>query len=278
MDDLTSEEEQVVDEFEDEQVDELDADEQLEEEAEETGSEQEPVADAEEAPDVKVPEHDPKDAVIGEMRRDRRELREQLAEQAKVIEGLKNPPPPPERSPLDKLAEEDPDGTPGTQTLLAQSKWEQKQREAASTQATEQADKATTQQATTTRDEAIAAGQLTAAETFSEAKVGKGVDFETVIAMGEKYLTEGEKLDIRTADAGKVWDTAYRICRRAVLQSGKPEAKTLRSRINAHKAAGGKDPKPKTTPPGGDPKVPGKVVVNEEGSFAHITSFLFDGD
>lgn len=271
--DLTSEEEVVVDEFEDE----LDADEQLEEEAEEAG-EQEPGTDAEEEPDIEVPEVDPAGAKIGEYRRGNRELKgqlatvsQQLADQAKVIEELRNPPPPPEKSPLEKLAEEDPDGDPDTQTLIAQSKWEQKQRDAA-------ANHATTQQATTTRNEKIAASQVTAADTFSEAKVGMGVDFETVIAMGEKYLTEGEKLDIRNADADKVWDTAYRICRRAVLQSGKPDAKTLRSRINAHKAAGG------NTKPGSNKKtkkLPGgqeKVVVNEEGNFAHITSFLFDGD
>lgn len=226
---------------------------------------------------VEIPEVDPKDAVIGGFRRDLRDqradnqsLRQRLDDQDQVIADLKQTKEPVEKSPIDKLAAEDPLATPDVGTLAAQSQWEARQRATERKTADEAATKETTARTQQERNKAIAAGQLVTAETFSVEKVGQGVDFESVVTAGEKYLTEHEKKFIRTAPADEVWDLAYQMCRQKLLNS--PEGKLLQQREAAHTKKGDeKDDNKEDT----EHK---EEVPKSEGEFANISSFLFDGD
>ena len=244
--------------------------------------EQEPVEDAAAETTVEtpeVPDIDPKDAVIGGFRRDLRDqradnesLRQRLDDQDKVIADLRQTAEPVEKSPIDKLAADDPLATPDAGTLAAQSRWEAGQRASERKSTDEAATKATTAKSQQDRNQAINEGQLATAETFSVEKVGQGVDFESVISGGEKFLTEGQKLDIRNAAPDKVWELAYQTCKRAILSSGGPEAKVLQQREAAHAklAEAGKK--------GDEKKVEHKEVPANEGEFSHISAFLLDGD
>ena len=260
----------------------MDADELTSEEETNEEVEQEQVEDASQETveeKVEIPEIDPKDAVIGDYRRQAREqradnetLRNQVAEQGRAIEELRQTTEPVEKSPIEKLAAEDPLATPDVGTLAAQSQWEARQRAVERKSTDEAATKQATVQSQQSRNTAIGEGQLVAAETFSAEKVGQGVDFESVITAGEKYLTEGEKLDIRNAPVDKVWELAYQTCKRAIMNSGTAEAKLLQQREAAHKKTGEEvkeeDKEEKEE----------KEVPKSEGEFAPISSFLFDGD
>jgi hypothetical protein len=60
------------------------------------------------------------------------------------------------------------------------------------------------------------------------------LDVDSVFAIGEKYLSAGDKIDIANAGDDAA-ETAYRKCLRAILDSGTEDAKELQAKIDASK-------------------------------------------
>lgn len=241
--------------------------------------EQKPDVEAKETP--QVPEADPKDAVIGDFRRNLRDsradndaLRAQVADQGRAIEELRKPQEVVPKSPIEVLAAEDPQATPDAETFHRQSVWEANQRAGEVKRTTEVTEQQDQQRADKDRTTAINEAQVKAADEFSTEKVGQGLEFETIITMGEKFLTPGEKDDIRRTDPDKLWQLAYKLCKRAIAESGSAEAKLLSQREAVHKKGGKKEDKEDK-----EEEVP-ETTGKEEGTgeYAHVTSFMFDGD
>ena len=92
---------------------------------------------------------------------------------------------------------------------------------------------------------------------YSTEKMGEGLDFETIVAMGGKYLTEGDKLDIVNG-GDKCAQTLYKRCRRGIAASGGADAKTVAQKLAVHKKAQAelKNKQPGKPDGGKPPKVP----------------------
>ena len=82
--------------------------------------------------------------------------------------------------------------------------------------------------------ESLQSGEL------SETVMGKGLDLKSVSAIGDKFLSEGNLLDLKNINATKGTEAAlkaaYKIMVRAIIQNGGEEAKTLALAINARKS------------------------------------------
>ena len=73
----------------------------------------------------------------------------------------------------------------------------------------------------TERQDVLLAQQAVA----NEKDHGDGLDYGTIVDMGEKFLTDGEKLDIR--DNKEPYDLAYSLCLRAIQERGDESTKKV---------------------------------------------------
>lgn len=213
-------------------------------------------------------EADPKDAVIGDYRRRAREADRRNAE----LEGLlaaerarvkTDTTETEEKSPVDKYIEEHGEEEPlDGKTMRAQKVFEARQ-----------ADKATKKAAA---DESLAsnrAGIAYARTNLSEAKKGKGLDFETIISEFGHHLDAGDRLMIEQAGAKGLVEAYNRIITNT-LNSGDEDATILKSRIKAHTSKA--KPKKKETTKPKTPKGEPIVETDEDlrASTVHIMSDL----
>jgi len=92
---------------------------------------------------------------------------------------------------------------------------------------------------------------------FGAEKMGEGLDYETILSIGAKYLTSGDKLDIAQA-GGKCAQLAYKRCRQRIAASGTADAKTVAQRFAVHKKAQAKlkEKQPGEPEGGKPPKIP----------------------
>ena len=135
----------------------------------------------------------------------------------------------PQKSPLDKFAEDEgEDAVPTTQVLIEQRKWDQAQTQ---TQAAGAA------QATAKRSVQIAVRSMT------DETMGDGLGFDTVLQMGHAFLTEGDVVDVRGA-GGKAGQVLYQRCLERAVRSGTPEGKLLAQAVKAARTG-----RTVTTPP-----------------------------
>ena len=216
-------------------------------------SEAELALEATEEPEEKPPAVDPKDAVIGGMRRELRDAENRLARAEGRLEA-KATPQEPEKSPLelarDAQSKEVGHEVPLSEVVfdgklhLEQRAWERRQDEAA------------TQQRQTNDFQTAA---IYAERTMTDAVHGQGLGLQSLQVLGAHLLTQGDKLDIYHSgkNCGKV--TMERLKYR-ILQAGGANATELRGSLNARKT----QTKPKTEEPAPKKKVEAPKPANEE--------------
>lgn len=124
------------------------------------------------------------------------------------------------KSPVEEYIEKNGEEVPlDGKTLLAQEKWHAEQVTAQQTQS---------QAATVeSQKQIIAAAQAE----FSADKVGKGMDFNTIVETGAQFLSDGDKVAIRQATPGAVGAETYNRCLDALAKS--PLIKSLITSIAA---------------------------------------------
>lgn len=245
--DATATEEESSDDPAEESV----TDETAAEETEETVSES----------DEKKAKVDPKDAVIGDFRRQVRErdikLREQEIETARLQgeltarKSMQTEAEAPIKSPLD-LAEEawlkDPDNDGTLDDFAMTGKLYREQRVFDKAADSKTAEGKQTDTASIAMDKSVKALQ---ADEFSSEKAGEGLDFKTVVALGQRYLDEADLLKIKITsdrdgvDAGV--RKAYGLCKDAILAAGNEDSKLLQNAIDI-KGKSKSQPKPKKKP------------------------------
>jgi len=91
-----------------------------------------------------------------------------------------------------------------------------------------QSQKTQAQTAAQIREQAIA----TARATMTDAAFGEGLGIDSVVAIGEAFLTEGDKLDIKNAGA-QCADVMYRRCYDRAVSSGTPQGIALAQKMQA---------------------------------------------
>lgn len=200
---------------------------------------------AEEKPEAEPKEEaDPKDAVIGEFRRDNREMRERLgkieAENVELKQKLESQvqPQQKEESPLEKAekAYKDEygnlDGFNVSGDLYRQQRAWEKDQEAKATE-TEQQKKVVQQT------------NLDAADLNKPSMKEAGVDAETVLRFANRFLTDGDRLDIRNAGPD-MFKKAYSTALMRLSHSDDPEAQKMMNRIKTYQSS---QDKPKNEPP-----------------------------
>ncbi|MDD5501967.1 MAG: hypothetical protein PHH26_00700 [Candidatus Thermoplasmatota archaeon] len=183
-----------------------------------------------ETPAESVPEAEPPEPLmvpvktVEELREDRRVLRE---ENLRLRQALTPPPPPPveeveEESPLEKFAKEvGEEVPPDAKTLIAQQKFEK-----------DQAKKKAQQTVFATNMNNYQAGLRNASLTMTDETMGEGLGFDSLMAIGNDLLTQGDRLDVFQAgtNAGK---EAYRRLTQRILQKGGKPAQALRAKLDS---------------------------------------------
>lgn len=217
-----------------EPVDSFGDDSPVEKEPDGSETKDEPEKDTEEEPKV-----DPKDAVIGEFRRKNREtelenarLKGQLEERKsmateKPTEKVLSPLDKAEAAYVEQYGELPEGGLPMTGNLHREQVAFENKIAAEKTAATQK------ETAKTTSERAVSVAR---ADTFSEENMGKGLDIDTVVNLGQPYLTSGNALDIEEAGRKDGINAAialsYKLCKNAVLAQNNADTKLL---VNAIK-------------------------------------------
>lgn len=178
------------------------AEEKTEEQEQEQQETQEETTTEEETKEETAETRTVPESVAAELREDRRELREELARVAEENLRLKQQRQPAkteedEESPLAKL---DPDVPPSAGDLLAHEKWKEQQQ-----QKKTEAKKVENQAQLINESYEEARTELTAE------KMGEGLDVATVLQLGHRNLTEGDKIDI-FKHPQKSWQITYQRC------------------------------------------------------------------
>jgi len=188
--------------------------------------------------------------------RTEREANQRLSEaiQAQLVERSKPAEQPPELSPIEQYYKDNPeldpnmDAPPGG-VILSDRKWQE-----------QQAKKQRAEQQAQERKELGLESTARAQATFT--------DFDDVVAIGSRHLTDGNKLDIyKSKDPAA---TLYRLCVKATLESGTSDAAVMRQMMQAKQAKpkSGSTPKPKEkttkekTEP--EPETPVEPVMSKE--------------
>ncbi len=128
----------------------------------------------------------------------------------------------PEKSPMEKFIEtEGGDATPTAKVLMSQRQWEQAQGQ---------------QQATTQASDAASRSVAVALQAMTDETVGEGLGFETVLLVGNTFLTEGDKLDVRNA-GDKAGEVLYQRCLERAIRSGTPQGKLLAAAVRQVRAS-----------------------------------------
>jgi hypothetical protein len=194
---------------------------------------------------------DPKDAVIGEYRRKARDLEIEKArlegelaarKEANVTQTEETA----EKSPLE-LAEEayieengDLDGFAMSGALYREQKAYDEKQEAIKRETEEAGHVKTTMETTAVQ---LQEGEL------SPETAGEGLDLRSMCAMGDKYLTRGDNLDLADIQAKQGTEAAlkeaYGIMKRRILAAGTEDTKALQKALEA-KAKTQPEPKKKT--------------------------------
>ena len=99
---------------------------------------------------------------------------------------------------------------------------------------------------------------------MTDAVFGEGLGIESVVAIGEAFLTEGDKLDIQNA-GDKCADVMYRKCYDAAVRSGTPHGIALAQRMHAKL-------NPTVKQPPKQPEAPSAEEVLERPRHTHLTT------
>lgn len=191
-------------------------------------------------------------SVVGGFRREVRDLNSQM-------QAAQAPAPAVEQSPLDKRAAElqlTPDEVQIDGALYRQM--------------TEWRDEQTQAQSEVQRNNLSGQGLVNGIRHYDAARMGTGLDFESLTALGTHLLSAGDRLDIQNAglDSGKL---AYSKLTNAILQTNGPEAQTLRSRIAARRSQ--QIPQTRTENKGAPP-APQEESDEREALSAHTASIM----
>ena len=206
------------------------------------------------------PKADPKDAVIGGMRRNLREA-ERRADRAEAQLEVKATPPVPEKEPLELAAEKQ--AVPIDEVVIdgklfrQQQAWEKKK-----------ADVATQQQRVETFNTAAAKAK----RTMTDEVHGEGLGLVALGELGNHLIDDLDQARIFRAgnDCGK---EARKVLQLRILEAGGEDAKELKSRMKAHKDS---QAKPKEKPGKPEPKAEVPNAEDEAGSDAFLES-IFEG-
>ncbi len=230
------------------------AKEALEATEEESSPAEEPVKDEkteEEAPEEEKPEVDPKDAVIGDFRRQNRELdlkNARLEGELEARKSMATTAAEPVKSPLEKAeaayVEEngDLDGFAMNGELYRQQRAFDDEK-VAKKSATEKEEQSQTTMARSVT--ALQQGE------FSAEKVGAGLDFNSIVSLGQGYLDKADlmKIEIISTRDGVEAATrkAYELCKDAILAAGNEDSKLLKNAINIQSKKSQTKPKKEKT-------------------------------
>ena len=236
---------------------------------------QEPIEDTPPAESVPVEDTPPAEsvpvgdmvpvAVVAELRESRREAREESARLRQELLDLQQrtiPQPETEKSPIEQFVDEfGPDAAIDGQTWRAQQKWDTRQA-ALENQKQQQA-------------EQVANSKAAAADVrinFSAAKMGEGLDFNSLEAMGQHLLTEGDLLDISRAGS-KAASVAYERLQDRILRSSlAPTLKALHEKRQKSSAK----PKPKVEDKQSSEEDAGEPVdVEMSSNTRRLSDFIF---
>ncbi len=230
-------------------------DEEVEEEVEEPQKEESsPAQDAlDEASEAEKLEVDPKDAVIGDFRKQLRESELIVAELKGQIEASKpkekEPEPEVVKSPMDIALEEaakeqgvDIDEAEVVMTgklNREQKAFEVKQREQ--------------QTATSTKEQSDAqssAAFITAGETMNAKAMGEGLDFKTIITAADELVSKADMtwLASKSKDYVDFYDRYYKFAVKQIIEAGGENAEILQAKIKAHSQAKPKEEEPEKKP------------------------------
>ncbi len=240
-------------------------------EAEETQDEESTLAEEalSEASDEKAEEKvDPKDAVIGDFRKQLRESELMVAELKGQVETLKPKPKEPEKevikSPFDLAAEkaearakedgltaDDAEVTFTPKLLREQAAFDKEQRE---TQAVTQTEKQT--------QDDFNKAFVTAGETMDAKAMGEGLDFNTIIEFSGDLVTKQDHtwLATKSKDWPDFCKRLYKFAIDAINEAGGENAKDLQAKIEAHSQVKKETKKPEKK------EVPTKEEIIEKAS------------
>jgi len=172
------------------------------------------------------PSVDPKDAVIGGMRRELRETKQelsakvnQLAEDNAYLRGQLEANTTPQLSPLEQAAEAQGVSVDEVQVDGALLRAEQKHQH-------EQAQAARSKEQEQQRVKDQQAGSVEVMQELTPEKAGEGLDYSTVIQTGQQYMTEADRRDIGQMGRGAARELYDRALLR-IRQSGTPEEQAL---------------------------------------------------
>ncbi len=120
------------------------------------------------------------------------------------------------KGPMEKFIEtEGGDAVPPAKVLMEQRRWEQAQGQ---------------QQQTIQASNAASQSVAVALHAMTDETMGDGLGFETVLLVGNGFLTEGDKLDVRSA-GDKAGEVLYQRCLERAIRSGTPQGKLLAAAV-----------------------------------------------
>ena len=217
------------------------------EESVETDDETKPAEEKTSEPEEKKPDVDPKDAVIGGMRREAREAKERAhaaelksarlegeLEARKSVQAKTETPV--EKSPLEIAEAAYIEENGDLEGFAMNGELYRKQRAFDKT--------ADEKVATTDKHQQVNASAIQAETDLQEGdlstgKMGQGLDLQTVAGIGTAYLTKGDRLDIadmvQTRGSKTALKEAYRIMVRRTLAADNEDSKLLQNAINTSK-------------------------------------------
>ncbi len=170
-----------------------------------------------------------------------RDLKLRLA-QLEAERIVPQPPQPtePEKSPLEAFLEkEGDDAVPTAKVLLEQSRWEHRQAQ---------------QQQQTGADSMANRAVAVAVRSMTDDVMGEGLGFETLLQIGNTFLTPGDIVDIKAAGA-KAGEVMYQRLLERTIRSGTPQGKLIKAAYiqsrKANAASTPKTPTPKAKTPAG---------------------------
>lgn len=170
------------------------------------------------------------------LRGERRELRGELESLKTGIQELRSSQPQAdlEESPIQKFKRENPEALLTADVYAAQEEWRDQQ----ATRAAEEAETKAAMEAKKKEEqilvESASKSERQALVDYSTEKAGQGLDLRSVLTAGERYLTPGDKLDI-SQGGEKAFQIAYTRCLQRIRESDTNDAKLFEQRIENHR-------------------------------------------
>jgi len=200
---------------------------------------------ADEAP-ADLAKVDPKDAVIGDFRRKNRDLELEKARLEGELEGQKSTTKSAEvpKSPLE-IAEAAHIAEYGDlERFTMNGELYRKQRAFDDENAAKKTAIATQEQSKVQADRAV---QVLQTGDLSAEKVGQGLDFRTIVGLGQRYLDKADVLKVEVISQRDGMEAgvrkAYELCKAGILAAGNSDSQLLQHAIDAHKKSQVKPPK-----------------------------------